>query len=147
MTDNFLAVKVCMCSELSQWLHYTGEGDRWGFYAKDFVPAEGGTDITYAWNQFEGKDLQKLTVSHFLLEIGTSKGKPGKLYRKLASYKEGQESLRVMLDKSYTDMLTPDIDELEGFQFETQGKGKPVRVASRSGYCAVIMPLVNAERG
>jgi hypothetical protein len=43
-------------------------------------------------------------------------------------------------------MLSPDLDELEGFLFETAGRDKPVRVAARYGYIAVMMPLVNKDR-
>lgn len=147
MANHYLAVKVTMHPDLFQWLNFDASWEQAKYEVKDPIPQQSNVRFDYVWSeQFEGKEMQRLTLSHFLLEIAGSKGKPGKLYRKLATYKDGSEALRVMLDKSYTDMFTPDVDELEGFLFETQGKGKPVRVASRSGYCAVIMPLINAER-
>jgi len=60
----------------------------------------------------------------------------------------GKKNGEVFLDKRFTDLLTPDIDALQGFLFEQAVHGDtpiaqcPIRISAKNGHVAYMMPAI-----
>lgn len=144
IADGYVAVHVPPSPDL---LPYTSFDPTWerATFDEGMVPTEGGPDIESMWKAWTSEDMLTLTLTQYLWELPGDRNKPGHLYRKFAWYNLMAEVGETYISKKLCDMLSPDLDELQGFQFETKDKNKPVRVAAIYGYVAVMMPLVNKK--
>lgn len=84
--------------------------------------------------------MKPLQLTCDLLEVVGQRGKHGMRCRKFLL--EGEER-PIYIDDRITDIFSPDLDELEGFLFETAGREKPVCVSAHNGIIAYVMPLVS----
>jgi hypothetical protein len=141
IADGYAAVNVPQHPDLFPYTFFPAEWERATFAAKEMTPTKGGPDIESLWARCLADEMQSLTLTHYLYEIAGARNRPGHFYRKLATYELTQEISETLLKKQMCDLLSPDIDELEGFLFEQESKDKPVRVAARNGYVAILMPF------
>ncbi len=145
ISDRFIAVKVPAHPDLFPYVHFDASWERATFATKEMVSTEGGADIARLWERHcEDDTKQALTMTHYLFEIARARNQPGKLHRKLTTLEEvGVETWETLIDKKFCDLLSPDIDECEGFLFEQKEKDMPVLVSARNGRVALFMPIVN----
>jgi hypothetical protein len=146
IADGFVAVHVPPSPDLFPYTYFEASWERATFEHGNNLPTEGGPDIESMWQSWTKEEMKTLTLTQYLWELPGDRNKPGHLYRKFTWYNLTAETGETYLKKQICDMLSPDLDELKGFQFETKDKEKPVRVAAVYGYVAVMMPLVNKDR-
>lgn len=138
LADGLVAVAVPQHPDLFPFTHIDATWERATFYPKEMHASEGGPDIVSLWDTLtQDTTLATLTLTHYLWEIPGARNKSGALFRK---FTQGERDLYIK--RTLCDLLSPDLDELEGFCFEQAGKDKPVRVAARNGFVAILMPHV-----
>lgn len=138
-----IAVSFYHISDLFPFTFFDANWQRATFPTKVMVADEGGPDITALWEREIAGEKEALTLTHYLWELPGARNKPGTLHRKFATYDEQEEEQReIFVKKSICDLLSPDLDELEGFLFEQAGTAQPVRVAAKYGYVGILMPLL-----
>lgn len=137
LTDKICVVRVPNYTSLAPFaLDPTWQ--RATFISSKEVPTEAGPDLEAKWKAWEALEVEgQLALTHELLEVpGSVKGKPGIFYRKFAL---GPETY--LYDKRVLDMLSPDLDELEGFLFEQMKNERGLmRVSAKYGHVAFVMP-------
>ncbi len=144
ISDRFIAVKVPAHPDLFPYVHFEASWERASFAAKEMVSTEGGPDIARLWDIHCEDDIkQTLTMTHYLFEIAGVRNKSGKLHRKLTLSELNVQTRETLIDKKFCDLLSPDIDECEGFLFEQGEKDTPVLVSARNGRVALFMPMAN----
>lgn len=147
LSDKLVMVKCLPSQEISL---YTGFPDEWAGARFDcgkgpaIQPDE--TYIARFWDNRMAEEWHPLTLTRELREVPDStSGKPGGLWRKF-TFEDAQLVERVSyFNKSMLDMFSPDLDELEEYQFEQVGHNGPMRVAGVYGYIALVMPGRNIE--
>jgi hypothetical protein len=143
LADSFLIVKVSQSNDLFPYTFYEKEWPRATFYEKEMTATEGGANCSALWQREAANEFKPLLLTDELKEVPSVKGRPGTFYRKL----DWNDLLfkPVYLDKKFTDMFSPDLDELEGFLFEGRDNNLPVRISAVNGIVAYVMPMYQKE--
>lgn len=146
ISDKLVMVKVLPDHEIALWTDFHDECKRVQFAAgKAPAMASSGPDMQQFWNERMAAEYHPLTLTRELREVpGGDKGKPGALWRKFTFEDKQLVQRNSWFNKQILDMFSPDLDELEGFQFEQVGTG-PMRIAAVYGYVAIVMPGYNIE--
>lgn len=139
ITNSFALVRVPQHPDIP----YTFFDAKWkrALFSSGKGPATETTrpDQQQGWDHFMRSEYHPLTLTHELHEVPGS-SKSGTFYRKFI-YEDKQLVQRASyFDKRMMDMLSPDLDELEGFGFEQCGHIGPMRVSAVNGYIAIVMP-------
>lgn len=96
------------------------------------------------WDGVMDNEWHPLTLTRDLRETpGDPKG--GVLWRKFTFKDTQQVERHSWFNKRAMDLFSPDLDELEKFQFEQVGHTGPMRVLATYGPCALVMPGHNIE--
>lgn len=86
---------------------------------------EGGPRAARIWKEWsEATNLCHLSLTRDLREVPHARNKPGTLWRK---FLHGNET--IWIAKNLCDVFSPDVDELEGFTWQQQKPGMPIRVS------------------
>lgn len=149
LSDKLAMVKCLPGSEMSL---YTGFPDEWVGARFDcgkgpaVQPTE--THIARFWENRMAEEWHPLTLTRELREVPDSvKCKPGVLWRKFTFQDTQLVERASYFNKSMIDMISPDLFELEDFQFEQIGHSGPMRIAGVYGPIALVMPGRDIEKG
>lgn len=147
LSDKLVMVKCLPGSDISL---YTGFSAEWaGAYFECGKGPAVRPDETYIarfWDNRMVEEWHPLTLTRELREVPDSvTGKPGGLWRKFTFQDTQLVERASYFNKSMIDMISPDLFELEDFQFEQIGHSGPMRVAGVYGPIALVMPGRNIE--
>lgn len=140
LSDGLLMVHVPSHPDLFPYVHFSAEWERATFRGKSPLPTEGAPDGLQLWTRLQSEEvIAPLVLTHYLYECAGARNAPGILYRKLFFLQDEQEHI-TWIDKRMTDLLSPDVDELEGFLYESTSYRDTVRVSAVNGIAAYLMP-------
>lgn len=148
ITDKKCIWRVPLVPEIEHFCPFDqpGVSDIRTFRAGSFAHEHGGPDMLGLWQRENAKTFRTLLLTPELRELPGMRNKPGQLLRRLWFPLDDEPTPEthwqaLYMEKSYLDLFAVDLDELAGFRFETTRIPAPVRISSRIGICALLMPV------